>query len=161
LRRAFAFAGGHFGDFTLVQGDATDELQVERDHFPGQRVFAHHHVGLALSQAAAGVLYDGERFGENFVQHGGQLSLVLDWRQARLPVSGLLAEIIVGKAAQAGLNLVDFGNERAQPFDFAVVLRTDDFFENEPNHVLPKEIEGNATGTQANRQIYTGATRTE
>ncbi len=30
----FAFAGGHFGDFALMQGDAADELDIKGDHLP-------------------------------------------------------------------------------------------------------------------------------
>ena len=38
--QGLAFAGGHFGDLALVQGDAADQLDVKGDHLPFQRMAA-------------------------------------------------------------------------------------------------------------------------
>ena len=64
-----AFAGGHFGDLALVQGDAADELHVERNHFPFEGMAAHD--DFLAAQAAAGVFDHGEGFGQNFIQPRG------------------------------------------------------------------------------------------
>jgi hypothetical protein len=51
-----------------VQGDAADELHVERDHLPFQRMSAH--GDFLAAQAAAGVFDHGKGFGQNFVGNG-------------------------------------------------------------------------------------------
>ena len=48
----FAFPGLHFRDHAAVQGDATDELAIEVDHFPIKRLIAHAEGGAA--EAAGG-----------------------------------------------------------------------------------------------------------
>ena len=63
-----AFARGHFRDLAAVQADAADELHVERDHVPSQRMFAHDDFCLAVGQAAAGVFHHGKGLGQNLVQ---------------------------------------------------------------------------------------------
>jgi hypothetical protein len=42
-----AFAGGHFGDLAGVQGITADELHVEGDHLPRQRMLADDDFGAA------------------------------------------------------------------------------------------------------------------
>ena len=80
------------------------------------------HDDILAAQAAAGVLHHRKGFGQNLVELGREFGLVLDLRKLRLPVGGLLAQVVVGQLLQAGLDLVDAGNERAKLFDFAVVL---------------------------------------
>ena len=100
-------------------------------HFYGMP--AHDHFRLRSRQPAAGVFDDGERFGQNFVERGGQFLLVLNWRQARLPLGGFLAQFVVGKLLEAGLDLVDLADDRPEFFHFAVVPRPENHFY-EPNH---------------------------
>ena len=129
----FAFAGGHFGDLAVVQRNAADELHVKRNHLPEHGMAAHDHFRFALRQPAAGVFDDGKGFGQNFVERGGQFLLVLNRRQARLPVGGFLAQLVVGKLLEAGLDLVDLVDNRPEFFHFAVIPRPEDQFY-EPNH---------------------------
>ena len=49
-----------------MQPDAADELHVERNHFPFDRVVADD--DFLSAQAAAGVFHHGERFGQNFAE---------------------------------------------------------------------------------------------
>ena len=51
--QGFAFAGLHFGDSTLVQHHATDQLHIEVTH---------------VEHAASGFAHHGESFGKNFVE---------------------------------------------------------------------------------------------
>ncbi len=59
--QGFAFASGHFRDASGVQRVSADELHVERDHVPFERVAADD--DLRAAQAAAGRLHHGERLG--------------------------------------------------------------------------------------------------
>jgi hypothetical protein len=61
-----AFAGGHLGDFALVEGDAADELHVEMNHVPDQLMVADHDG--ASAEAAGGVLHRGEGLGKDGVE---------------------------------------------------------------------------------------------
>ena len=58
-----ALAGGHFRDLAIVQSDAADELHVERDHFPAERMFADDDIRFTFGQPAAGVFDHGKGFG--------------------------------------------------------------------------------------------------
>ena len=62
----FAFAGLHLGDHAAVECDATDELDIEVDHFPKDRVVVDGDRGAA--HAACGVFYDRVGFGENLLE---------------------------------------------------------------------------------------------
>ncbi len=123
----FTFAGGHFCDATIVQAHAADELHVERNHFPFQRLAAHD--DFLSAQAAAGVFDDGERFGQNFLQGLRQFVLVFNRRQTRLPIGGFLAQFVVGKFLQAGFQFVDLTDDGPEFLHFAVVFRPEDFFD--------------------------------
>ncbi len=57
----FAFAGLHLGDHAAVECDATDELDIEVDHFPKDRVVVDGDRGAA--HPACGVFHDRVGFG--------------------------------------------------------------------------------------------------
>ena len=78
-----AFAGGHFRDSPAVQRVAANELHVEGDHLPFQRMSANHN--LLAAQPAACVFDDREGLGKDFPQPPGQRLVVLDPGQFRLP----------------------------------------------------------------------------
>ena len=100
-----AFAGGHFGDPARVQGIAADELHVERDHLPQQRMLADD--DLRAAEPPAGVLDHGKGLGQDLIQPAGQLLVVLNLGKLLLPGGGLLAQSIVGSLLQLGLEGVD------------------------------------------------------
>ena len=64
--KGFAFTRLHFRDFALVQYDATDELDIKRDHVPCQFVVADF-TGCA-AEAAAGILHGCEGLGKNGIK---------------------------------------------------------------------------------------------
>ncbi len=105
-----AFARGHFRDSTRMQRITADELHVEGDHFPLERVAANCDLGPA--QAAAGVLDHPEGLGQKFVKTLGQLGVVLDFGQFLLPGSGFLAQRLFRQRLQLGLEGVDFFDQR-------------------------------------------------
>ncbi len=125
----FAFAGGHFGDAPAVQGVAADELHIERNHLPEQWMLAHDDFRLAFGETAAGVFNDGERFRQDLIERPGQLRFVLNLRESRLPNGGFLAELVVGKFLESGLDLVDPADERPKFLHFAVILRPENPFQ--------------------------------
>ena len=96
-------------------------------------MFTHDDVGFAVGQAAAGIFDHGKRFGQNFLQRGGEFVFVLDFGQLRLPIGGFLTEFVVGKLLQSGFKVVDLLDARPEFLHFAVVARPEQFF-NEPNH---------------------------
>ena len=127
-----AFAGGHFGDSACVQGIAADELHVERDHLPRQRVFADDN--LRAAEPPAGVLDHREGLGQDFSQPAGQLLVVLNLGKLLLPGGGLLAQSVVGDLLQLGLEGVDPRDQRTEALDLAVVLGADELLYDVPNH---------------------------
>jgi hypothetical protein len=74
--QCLAFASGHFRDLALVQRDATDQLHVEGNHVPLQRVRPH--GDFTPAKPAASVLHDRESFRQYFVEGSSQLGVVLD-----------------------------------------------------------------------------------
>jgi hypothetical protein len=62
----FAFTGLHFRDHAAVQGDAADELDVEVDHFPEDRVVVDGDGGAA--HPAGGVFDDGVGLGQDLFE---------------------------------------------------------------------------------------------
>jgi hypothetical protein len=111
-----------------MQRHSADKLNVEGDHFPKNRVAANGDFRFAVVQAPARVLNDGERFRQDFVQPFREFILVLNFGKIRLPIGGLLAQVVIGERLKTSLDFVDFGDQRAQSFDFAVVFLPDDFF---------------------------------
>ena len=130
--QCLAFARGHFRDATAVQRVAADELHIERDHFPLQRMTAHD--DLLAAQSPAGVLHRGESFGQDFIQRGGQFGVVFDFAKPFLPGRGFFAQGLGRLRLERRFNLVDLRNERPQPADFPVVLRPDNFSDDKTNH---------------------------
>jgi len=117
--QGFAFAGGHFRDLALVQRDGADQLHVEGDHFPLQRMFADDDFRAA--EAAAGVFDHGVGFRQNVIEPGGQRLRILDWRQFGLPLRGFLAQNLLGLRLQGRFVVVDPFDQRPQLLHVAVV----------------------------------------
>ena len=55
--KCFAFAGCHFGDFAKVQSHAANELHIERNHFPLQRMIADDLIRRASQLSSARVTF--------------------------------------------------------------------------------------------------------
>ncbi len=91
-------------------------------------MLAHDDFRLAFGETAAGVFDGGERFGQDLIEHPGQLRFVLNLREARLPIGGFLAQLVVGKFLESGLDLIDLSDHRAKFFDFAFVPRRNNPF---------------------------------
>ena len=100
-----AFAGSHFGDLAAVQDDAADQLDVEVAH---------------VEDAAAGFAADGEGFDQQVVER-------LAIGDALLEFDGFRGQLGVGELLELGLEIVDGGDDRTQPLDFAFVLGPEDF----------------------------------
>ena len=83
-----------------MENDAADELDVEVAH-PGR--------------PAGGLADDGEGLGEDVV-HGGALGELL------LELGGLCPQLVVGQGLEAGLEVVDDGDERLDLLEGAVVI---------------------------------------
>src|ERR1043166_1111293 len=92
------------------------------------------HDDFRAHEAAAGVLDHGKGFGEDLVHGRSQFRVVLDGGEAGLPVGGLLTQGIIGERLKRSLDLIHLGDERAKPFDLAVVLGPDDFFYEPTQH---------------------------
>ena len=56
----------HFGDATLVQHHAADQLHIEVHHIPGHRLVADRE--LHADHAACRILHHGKSLGENLVE---------------------------------------------------------------------------------------------
>jgi hypothetical protein len=127
-----------------MQANAADELHVERNHFPFDRVVADD--DFLSAQAAAGVFHHGERLRQDFVEE-----LLFDFKRlaslvfalvtaglghqfivtvlfaaffdSRLELGGFLPQFVVRKLLQTGLDLINLVNERPEFSHFAVILR--------------------------------------
>ena len=105
-----ALAGLHLGDLAAMEDDAADQLHVEVPH---------------VQHAAAGLADDGKGFRNQIVKR----------RAATAPAEplpefgGLRAQRVVGQALDLGFLGVDFGDERPNPFQLAIVRGADDFRE--------------------------------
>jgi hypothetical protein len=119
-----AFAGRHFGDAPRVQRVSADELHVEWNHLPFERVAAH--GDFTAQQAAARVLHHGKRFGQDLIEPTRQFILVLDFGKLLLPCGRLLAQDFVGDLLQFGLKSVDLAHHGGDFLQLAVVLGADD-----------------------------------
>ena len=106
----FTFTSGHFRDAAVVQGHAADELDVVGDHLPVEVVASHMH--LRTAKPSAGVFHHGECLGKEAFQFPCQLLLVLDRREAFLPVCRLLTQHIGGHRMQFFLEPVDDADTR-------------------------------------------------
>ncbi len=130
----FAFAGGHFGDAPAMEGVTADELHVEGNHFPFERMAAD--GDFLAAEAAAGGLDDGEGLGQQFDKPASEFLIVLDFGKLLLPGGGLLAQLVVREALQTGLQSVDLLDQRAKLFDFALVFRADELFHDKTDHAF-------------------------
>ena len=117
-----ALARLHLGYLALVEHDAADELDVERNHVPGEGVPAD--LGRRPAQVAARVLYECKRLGEYVVER-------LAFRDTVLELLGNSRKILVLEVFRLvfGLNAVDFAHDRPELLELAVVLRADDVFQ--------------------------------
>ena len=108
-----------------MQCVTTDQLHVERDHFPLQRMLAHH--DFLPAQTAAGIFHDGERLRQDFRQLPGQFLMVLDCAQLRLPSHCFGAQFLVGQLVQPHFDFIDLHHHRADFPHIPVVLRRKKF----------------------------------
>ncbi len=103
-----AFAGLHLGDLAAVEDDAADELHVEVPH---------------VQHAAAGLADDGKGFRNQIVERRRR-------SPSRCRNSAVFARsCVVGEALDFGFLRIDFGDERPNPLQLAVVRGADDFRE--------------------------------
>ena len=140
--QSLAFAGGHFGDAAEVEAHAADELDVEGDHLPPERMAAHLDFGAA--ETAAGVLHHREGLGHEGFELALEFVGVLDGRQAGFPGGGLFAEHRLRLRLQLLLDLVDPGNERTEALDLTVVAGPEYLTENQTDHGCLKLKNGQA-----------------
>ena len=111
----FAFAGRHFRDLALVQGDAAHQLHVEGDHLPFEGMFAHDDFRAA--EAAAGVFDDGVGFGQNIIQPRGQFLRILDLgASSAFHCAVFWRKTSSGCDCRGGFVLVDLLDQRPQLF---------------------------------------------
>ena len=126
----FPFAGRHFGDLLLVEGDAADELDVEMHHLPGLFMVADD--GGRAAEAAGGVLDHGERFGEEGVE-----GLALG--EAGLELGGLAFDGIVGQALVLQFVGVDLFDQRGALAEESPVMAASEKFEDTEKHGSGRE----------------------
>ena len=110
--KGLAFAGLHLGDGAAVEHRAADELHVEVPH---------------VQHAPARLAHDGKRLWHEVVQR-------LALRQPLAELVRLGAKLLVRKRLDRRLERVNLLDERAQPFQFALVLGSDDFCEESAQH---------------------------
>src|ERR1051325_1729331 len=115
-----------------MQRVAADELHVEGDHFPSERMLADDDVGAA--KASAGVFYNGEGLGQDFVEPLLQLLMVGNFGKLFFPSGGLLPQGVVRQLLQFRLVGIDLRDHRPELLDLAVVFRADEFLYDKPNH---------------------------
>ncbi len=110
-----AFAGLHFRDFSVVQRDAADELDIEVPH---------------ADEAAAGLTHGGESGDEQVVERGALLDLLAE-------IDGLRRQVLVGELLHARFQFIDGRDERAYRLDLALVFSAKNFGENRIYHFYP------------------------
>lgn len=64
--KGLTFTCSHLGYSSLVQDDASDQLDIEGDHFP--RDLVAHQIKLRAAEAPAGVFHRGKCLGEKFIE---------------------------------------------------------------------------------------------
>ena len=113
-----ALARLHLGYLALVEHDAADELDVERNHVPGEGVPAD--LRRRPAQVAARVLYECKRLGEYVVER-------LAFRDTVLELLGNSRKILVLKVFRLvfRLNPVNFAHNRPELLELAGVLCPD------------------------------------
>ena len=123
----FAFAGRHFRDFLFVERNAADDLDIERDHVPGELMVADDRGGSA--EAAAGVLDSREGFAENVVKGFAVCEAVFELLRFRF-------QLIVGQLLILFFELVDAVDERRHALDVTRGLAAENGFQNIGKHGL-------------------------
>ena len=101
----FSFTSSHFGDPAAVQNDAADELDIEVPH---------------VKDAAAGLTANGEGFDQQVVERFAVFNALLE-------VDGFLGQFGVGELLERGFEIVNGGDHRTEPLDFAFVPGPENF----------------------------------
>src|SRR2546427_8503975 len=91
----FAFAGGHYRDASRMERVTANKLNIERDHFPLERMLADN--DFCAPEPAAGILHHCKSFGEDFAQAFGELLIILNFREFFFPSGCFLPQSLVGK----------------------------------------------------------------
>ena len=115
MRRAFCLRRSHLGDETFVKDHAADDLDVEMahvQHAPADLADHHEHLRKEVVERFA----SGEAVAE---------------------LSRLRAQRFVAERLNGGFERIDLPDNRAQAFQFSVVLGADD---------LGEEVSGSSTG---------------
>ncbi len=85
-------------------------------------------VEVALAEGALGGLaHDGEDLRQDFEHRLVALLALFDRADLRLPFGDFGAQLVVVQRRDLGLEPVDLVDVRTEPFDFAFVLRAEDF----------------------------------
>ena len=121
----FPFAGRHFRNLLLVEGDAADELDVEMHHLPGLFMVADD--GGRTAEAAGRVLDDGKGFGEEGVEG-------LAFGEAGLELGGLAFDGVVGQALVLQFVGVDLFDQRGALAEESPVMAASEKFEDTEKH---------------------------
>lgn len=115
-----------------MEGDAAEELDIEVDHVPSGWDAAD--GKLAAAEAASGVFYDSEGFGEDSVELALELVEVLDFGEFLFPSGGALAKGVVRFVLEGGFDFVDSADNGHEAADFARVFGADDFLDEPVEH---------------------------
>jgi len=109
-----------------VEGDASDDLDVEGDHVPDEFVVADRYCPAA--EPAAGVLDCGEGLAKNVVEGFALLDSLLE-------LLGLGPELLVAKALVRDFELVYAVYERTHLLHVAFGFAAEQSFENPSEHL--------------------------
>ena len=115
-----SFSRGHFRDPAGMEHHPADQLDVERNHFPGDLLPADPDLPLFLREPPAAVLHHRKSLRE----HGFE---AFSFRQTLPQGRGLGLKFLEREGAQPLLQLVDLLDQRSEPADFPLVLRPQDF----------------------------------
>ena len=88
-----------------MQRVTANQLNVEGDHFPLQRMFANN--DFRAEETAAGIFHDGKRLRQNLNQPRLQLIVIFNFGKFFLPGGSLFAQVLVGDFLQLGFELID------------------------------------------------------
>ena len=127
----FAFAGFHFADLALVQHHAADQLHVEVPHLHRAPTrLAHHRKGL------------GQNLFQGCIFSCLDLFRVRDaFETGRNPHPELCRfgpQLLIGELLDTRLKFVDYGHQRREPLDNALIRGTKNFSKDfiEPHRLL-------------------------
>ncbi len=108
---SFTLTGRHFSNLAFVQHNPADELNIEMDHVPDDRLVTDKD-GFA-AEPARRILYEGERLGQNRVQTACKFVRIIDVRQIFFPLSRFFPELIFSEGLKLLFQLVDLFDKRA------------------------------------------------